>query len=85
MTTTRKGLNRRRFLMGAAGAALALPFLEYFRPSAARASSRPTLRAYLSLIHATRACTSTATAPSHRSSRRSNSERMASVRMLAAL
>ena len=41
MTTTRRGLNRRRFLMGAAGAMLALPFLEYFRPSAARAAAMP--------------------------------------------
>lgn len=52
MTQPRPGLrvnrgaqiDRRRFLLGAGGAALALPFLEYFAPRRARAQNAPTTR-----------------------------------------
>lgn len=41
MTTTRKGVTRRRLLQGAFGTAIALPMLEYFGRSAARAGGMP--------------------------------------------
>lgn len=41
MTTTRKGLTRRRLLQGAFGTVIALPMLEYFGRSPARAGGTP--------------------------------------------